>query len=62
MEWGQGHEVKRPFHRKGKDAEHNIDDLQVREGLDKDVEIRGEDVPEDLGPEETLDTSTNLNC
>ena len=61
VEWGLGHEAERPFHRKGEEGEHQIDDLQVWEGLNQDIEVAGEDVPEDLGPEKAFDGGTKLH-
>ena len=61
VEWRRGHEFQRPLHRESEETKANVDDLQVRHRVDQDVEIIGEEVPENLGPEETLDTSANLN-
>lgn len=49
-----GDESKRPFPRKEEDAEHEVDDLQDREGLHCKVKVLGEEVPEDLRPEEAF--------
>ena len=61
VEWSLSHELERPLHRKREDSEHNVDDLQVWEGVNEDIEVAGEDVPEDLGPEEAFNTGTDLN-
>ena len=61
VEWSRGHELERPLHRNGEDSEHDVDNLQVWEGTDKDIEIAGEDIPEDLWPEKAFNASTNLN-
>lgn len=60
MECGIGDGFERPFPSKTQDAEDDVDDLQRRDGLDCSVEILGEEVPEDLGPEETLDPGGHL--
>lgn len=46
---------QRPFPSEGDDAEEEIDDLQNGDAAgDGAVEVLGEEVPEDLGPEETF--------
>ncbi len=54
MQCRPGDESKRPFPRKEEDAEHKVDDLQDREWLYCKVEVLGEEVPEDLRPEEAF--------
>jgi len=55
-----GQETKRPFPGKYYDAEHYIDDLEDRIGLDEDVERGGKKVPCNLWPEETFNCAADL--
>lgn len=43
---------QRPFPRQADDAQDDVDDLQDGERLHGRVEVLGQEVPEDLGPEE----------
>ena len=47
--------LERPLPSEGEEAEEQIDDLQDGEGLDGAVEVLGQEIPEDLGPEEAFE-------
>lgn len=57
---GAGEQGQRPLQSDHGDAEDEVDDLEDGEGLDHDVERVGEEVPEDLGPDEALDGGADL--
>ncbi len=59
---GEGEQGKGPFPGEGEDAEQEVDDLEDRDGAHGGVEIGGEEVPEDLGPEETFEGGGDLVC
>jgi hypothetical protein len=48
-------EGQRPFPGEGDDTEDEVDDLQDWEGFYGRVEVFGEEIPEDFGPEEGFD-------
>lgn len=50
----------RPFPGEGEDAEEEVDDLQDGDGADGGVEVGGEEVPEDFGPEEAFEGGGDL--
>lgn len=49
-----------PFPGETNDTENYIEDLQDRNGLDGAIEVLGEEIPEDLGPEEAVEPSAYL--
>jgi hypothetical protein len=55
-----GEKRERPFPGECDDAEDDVDDLQNGEGLDGAIEVFGEKIPEDLGPEEGFERSGYL--
>lgn len=55
VEGGPREEAERPLEAEHGDAQHEVDDLEGGERLDRAVEVGGEEVPEDLGPEEAVD-------
>lgn len=55
LEEGEG-----PFPGEDEDAEEEVDDLEDGEGFDGAVEIGGEEVPEDLWPEEPFERGGDL--
>ncbi|KAH6610863.1 hypothetical protein Trco_000883 [Trichoderma cornu-damae] len=57
---GAGNEGEGPFQGEHGHAQEQVDDLEDGGGLDGGVERLGEEVPEDLGPEEALDSGANL--
>lgn len=48
---GGGEEGEWPFPAETKDAEEEVDSLEAGDGADAVVEVGGEEVPEDFGPE-----------
>lgn len=62
VESGAADELERPLVRETGEAEDEIYDLQNGDGFDGAVEVGGEEVPEDLGPEEAFDCSGDLVC
>lgn len=60
MDAGAGEQGEGPLQGDHGQAEEQVDDLQHGHGLDGGVERVGEEVPEDLGPEEALDGGTDL--
>lgn len=59
---GAGEQRQGPLQGDHGDAEDEVDDLEDGEGLDGDVERLGQEVPEDLGPDEALDGGADLVC
>jgi hypothetical protein len=57
---GAGERLDRQLEREHAEAEDGVDELQDRDGLDGAVEVGGEEVPEDLGPEVALERSGDL--
>ena len=55
-------EGERPLPREADDAQEEVYDLENGEGLDGRVEVLGQKVPEDLGPEEGLERGGYLVC
>jgi hypothetical protein len=55
-----GDEVEGPLEGEHKQAEDEVDGLQDGDGLHGSVEGLGEEVPEDLGPEEAFDSGGDL--
>ena len=60
MDGRAGDELHGPLPGQADDAQEQVDHLQGGDGLDGAVEVFGRKVPEDLGPEETLDGSGDL--
>lgn len=48
---GGGEEGERPFPAETEDAEEEVDGLEEGDGAHAGVEVGGEEVPEDFGPE-----------
>lgn len=51
---------QRPLPATAQDSKQHVEDLQYWEWFDRSVEVFGEKVPEDLGPEEGRDASHDL--
>lgn len=60
MDGGAGDELQWPFVGQAHETENEVDDLKSGEGLDGAIEVLGEEVPEDLGPEEAFNGGSNL--
>lgn len=59
---GPGERFQRPFPRKAYEAKYDVEYLQDRNRCDSTVEVLGQEVPEDLRPEETVDAGADLIC
>ena len=57
-----GQVPERPFPGEAEDAEEEVEALEDGDGFDDGVEVDGEEVPEDLGPEEAFYGGGNLVC
>ena len=57
---GAGHILKRPFVGKSDDGQDQIDRLEDRDGFYGFVEVLGEEVEEDLGPEEAFERGRDM--
>jgi hypothetical protein len=57
---GAGDEFERPFVGEPNEAEQEVDDLENGEGLYSAIEVLGEEIPEDFGPEEAFDCGGDL--
>ena len=57
---GAGHPRARPFPPQPEDAEQQVDDLQDGDGFHGAVQVGGEEVPEDFGPEEAFERGGDL--
>jgi hypothetical protein len=55
-----GHETKGPLKCEHKESEDKIDSLQHGNRFDGSIEGLGEEIPEDLRPEEAFNSSSNL--
>ncbi len=53
-------ETERPLPEQADNAQEEVDDLKDGDGFDGAIEVLGRKVPEDLGPEETLDRCRDL--
>jgi len=62
VERGPSNESQRPFPSKHEETEDEVDDLEDRQRLHSQVEVFGEEVPEDLRPEEAFDCCCYLIC
>lgn len=60
VQTGTGEQWQWPFPGERDDAEEQVDDLQNWEGFHGRIEVLGEEVPEDLGPEEGFESSGYL--
>jgi hypothetical protein len=49
-----------PFPREHDEPEEDIDDLKDRNRFYGSIEVFGEEIPEDLGPKDTVNTSYEL--
>ena len=55
-----GEDGKRVFPAQGEEAEAEVEDLEDGDGTDEGVEVGGEEVPEQFGPEEGEDGGGDL--
>ena len=62
METGIGNEAEGPFPCETDEAKHEVEDLERGHRLHGSIEILSEEVPENLGPEESLDRRSDLVC
>lgn len=62
METATSKQANGPFPRQTQHAHEEVDDLQSGNRLDGAVEVLGQEVPEDLGPEEGFNGSAYLVC
>ena len=62
METTASKQANGPFPRQTQHAHEEVDDLQGGNRLDGAVEVLGQEVPEDLGPEEGFNGSAYLVC
>lgn len=60
MHTRSGDEGKRPLIATADNAEDHVDDLERGNRFDGTVEVLGEEVPEDLGPEEAVEACCDL--
>ena len=60
MQAATGEESDGPLPRQAQDAHQDVDNLEGGHGLDGAVEVLGQEVPEDLGPEEGFDGGAYL--
>lgn len=60
--FGEGEDREGPFPGEGEEAEEEVQDLEDGDGADGGVEIGGEEVPEDFGPEESFEGGGDLVC
>lgn len=57
-----GNKAQGPLPGEYEEAQEQVDNLQYRDGFDNGIEVPGQEVPEDLGPEEALDGCSHLIC
>ncbi|KAK0292352.1 hypothetical protein LTS00_007829, partial [Friedmanniomyces endolithicus] len=55
MQMRAGEERERPFVGKGEEGEEEVEDLEDGDGFDEGVEVLGEEVEEEFGPEEAFE-------
>ena len=55
-----GEDWKRPFPAEAEKGEEEVYGLEEGDGADGGVEVGGEEVPEEFGPEETFDAGEEL--
>lgn len=60
MQSRTGEQGQRPFPCETNNSEDHVDNLQYGYGLDGAIEVLSEEIPEDLGPEEAVETSAYL--
>lgn len=60
MQTAAGEQRQWPFPGDTDYAEDNVENLQDGNGLDGAIEVLGEEIPEDLGPEEAVETGGYL--
>lgn len=60
MKAGASEESERPLPSKTDKAHEDVDDLEGGHRLNSNVEVLGQKVPEDLGPEKGLDAGGDL--
>ena len=60
MDHGTSELLQRPFPREAYYPKDDIKDLQDRDRFDSAIKVLGQEVPEDLGPEEAVDASGDL--
>lgn len=60
VEAGAGEEAEGPLPGEADEAHDDVDDLEGGHGLDGDIEVLGQKVPEDLGPKKGLDAGGDL--
>jgi len=56
MKSGSSEGAEGPLPCEHDDAEDDVEDLEDGDGLHGSVEVFGEEIPEDLGPEDAVDT------
>nr|POE80010.1 hypothetical protein CFP56_08076 [Quercus suber] len=59
---GAGQPSQRPFVGQADERDDEVDDLQGGEGFDGGIEVLGEEVEEELGPEEAFERRGELIC
>jgi hypothetical protein len=57
---GSSNKTKRPFPSKHDDTKDDVDYLKRGDGFDGSIEVLGEEIPEDLGPEDAVNTGYEL--
>jgi len=60
MKGSAGDESQWPFPGEDNDTKEEVDDLEDGDRLYGSIEVLGEEIPEDLGPEETFHCSSDL--
>jgi hypothetical protein len=60
MQTTAGEQGQWPFPGDTDYAEDDVENLQDGNGLDGAIEVLGEEIPEDLGPEETVEAGSYL--
>jgi hypothetical protein len=53
-------ETQRPFPSEHDETEDDVNYLEGRDGFDCSIEVLGEEIPEDLGPEDSVDAGYEL--
>lgn len=62
MDDSAGKWLEWPFHGQGEEREDEVDDLKNWKGFHCPIKGLGEEVPENLRPEETFDSGFELIC
>ena len=60
MQSSTGEQRKWPFPCETNNSEDHVENLQYGYGLDSAIEVLSEEIPEDLGPEEAVESSAYL--